>query len=188
MRIVLAGEGKHERGGWTDRPPFRQIVPAPGMLVALLERAGCDHEVLDGRVWKDIPLFAAGGHASREQRRMRRLRLDALEAGARVVVWVRDRDGDRARERELNEAAAEPHEVSLAGGVAVESIDAWILALQGASRPDFSSRPKIRAGYPGVAERVELVRRGDLKAAAARSPSLRRWLAAIHATWKPGET
>ncbi len=69
--------------------------------------------------------------------------VEADEVGADVLVFVRDRDGDEERAAAIEEglrlAREGTYSAKVVGGVAVEEIEAWILALLGERR---SEHPK----------------------------------------------
>ena len=65
-----------------------------------------------------------------EGRTVAGLRLHAEETGAEALVFVRDRDGERGREEEV-EAALEGPGLPTAGACAVERLEHWLLAVGG---------------------------------------------------------
>jgi len=65
-------------------------------------------------------------------------------------VFVRDSDGDAQRAVEIDAAIAVSHEVivgapRVAGAAAVQSLEAWLLALAGESRTESMSAAKLEA-------------------------------------------
>ena len=76
--------------------------------------------------------------------------LIAKERGFDAVVFVRDSDGDAQRAVEIDAAIAVSHEVivgapRVAGAAAVQSLEAWLLALAGESRTESMSAAKLEA-------------------------------------------
>lgn len=175
MRLVLGGEGRHELGEGDER----------GMLGALVDRVrgGAAWERVAAVRWKDIRKYKAGGHRSAEHRNVLGLALKAAELGADAIVFVRDEDGEThvepAVEAGISEAASLFAPMSLVGGVAVRTADAWCLALLGQSGTESLRRPKEKlaaAGHATTRDREALIADADLDRLPTDARSFRRWV------------
>jgi hypothetical protein len=148
--------------------------------------------VIGATRWKDIRKYRAGGHASAEERNVLGAALQAVEKGCRVVAFTRDRDGDVQRGKDVERGVAtalQQHDSALfvAGGVAVEAIESWILSLRGQPGAEQLSNPKSRfnqafrenEGEGTTAQMVRVVAGAELdqKTLPADGWSLRRWVA-----------
>lgn len=167
--VCLAGEGRHELGGHaSDHAEDRE--PDPGILHALLRRTWTRPFVVKKAVpWRRIRKYRAGGHRSAEARNVLGLALLASESQCQVAAFVRDR----------------------VGAAAVETSDAWILALLGDGRAKSHHRPKERLGERGVVSteaRVHVIDDADLAVARTRAHSLDRWLARAEEAVPPAGT
>ena len=185
MRVLLAGEGKTELGEWAKEPAYRDQPPERGVLVALLDRVRADpFTVVDGILWTRIRKYRAGNHAASETRNVLGLALMARRARCDAVVFARDRDGSIVRQRDLEEgiqrAREEFADLKLAGGIAIENIESWVLVLLG--DPGESVGPKrtkhelaTRFQITTAQQMVDAVASATLE----RVPegSLARWLA-----------
>jgi hypothetical protein len=191
IRVFLGGEGPNELGGWFAEPEFRGESPRVGVLEALLRRVRADGWDVVGAVrWMKIRKYRAGGHADDEQRNVLGLALMASEHRADIIAFSRDSDGDRGREASVEAGIAAvgekfPDGPRVAGGVAVQTVEAWILALAGRSRTEEMSRAKLvpaieallGAGNVKQTDRyIETVEQADLAKLAADASSLRRWI------------
>ena len=128
MKIWVAGEGPNDIGSLA-RGDSDQTYP--GVLQILLERLDLDIDVVGGSVWKSIPKLRVGsGGLGAEGRTVAGLRLHAEEAGVEALVFVRDRDGERSREDEVEAALATPG-LPTAGVCVVERLEHWLLAIGG---------------------------------------------------------
>lgn len=180
MKVYLAGEGPAELGRWAEEPARREVSKrTDGVLFALFRQSGRAGTVIEGRRWKDIRKFRAGGHASAEQRTLRQLALDAEERGADVLLWVRDTDHDASRRRELKathvELQREHDGLEIIGEPAHPCLEAWILALAKAHpAPETLSVPALKRlaeehALKSGAEMVALIERSPLDGARAKS-------------------
>lgn len=135
MRIWLAGEGPTELGDWGNHPANRSTPAALGLLEALLRQVRAEGwEVHGGIRWKDIIKVGVGAHRRAETRNVLGAALDALENGCDALVFVRDRDRDTAREATIERGVLEAKrelKLGVAGCLAVEAVEAWVLALRG---------------------------------------------------------
>lgn len=150
-KVLLAGEGRHELGGWYDHPGWRHPNkrPARGVLEALARTAvDAGWSVADGTVWKRIQLYKPGKFRGLEARRIIRLALDAKERGFDAVVFSRDQDtgndSDDRREdvaRGLEQAREILQDAPpMAGGVAVPCIEGWVAAFVGTTGTEAMSK------------------------------------------------
>jgi hypothetical protein len=158
------------------------------VLEALLEKVlPGGFEIVEHIQWSQIHRLRPGTATHGEAESIRRLALRARELGCHALVFVRDRDGDRARERTIEVAIAEherekhPARTVIAGGVAVEKLEAWLLALDGVrgseQEPDAAKALEQR-GIPlkHTGRMVDLVHRRKLGNASEDAHSLWRWL------------
>jgi hypothetical protein len=183
MRIFIAGEGPSELGDWARHPSFRDDPPRPGVIVALLGRIrGDGWEIGGSRQWKEIRKYRVLPHGSPEIRNVLGAALHAKEAGCDILAFVRDRDGDRDREGQVTAGVARVAEIlrpplPLAGGVAVETIESWLLSLAGRTGAESLRHPKEQFGQHSVEKMVTVVVSADLDAIPTDAVSLLRWLA-----------
>jgi hypothetical protein len=187
VRVFLGGEGSNELGGWYAEPEYR--TEEAGVLVELLRRVRRDGwEVVGAVRWMNIRKYRAGKHADPERRNVEGLALMAREHGAGVIAFSRDSDGDRGRAAAVEAGIAGiaekfPDGPRVAGGVAVPTVEAWILALTGRTGTESLSRGKLVAameGLLGVAKMttayVDVVRGAELAKIPADAASLRVWI------------
>jgi DNA-binding PadR family transcriptional regulator len=182
IRVLLAGEGRNELGGWADEPPYRDAVPSPGVVEAILRRVRADGwEVVGAVVWRSLRKYRVGEHGEVEVRNIRALKLKARERGAHVVAFVRDRDGSEPRQRQVERAIGEPEpQLSVIGGMAIEKLESWLLSLRGMHDAEQEKHPekklprgiraKDTAGY------VQVVAKADLDRIPADARSLLAWV------------
>jgi hypothetical protein len=135
LRVFLAGEGKTELGGRAGHAAY--ATSEPGVLEALLRQVSADgwsvHETYE---WTRIRKLRVGRFENADGHNVLGATLKAKDAGCEVLVFSRDRDGDEKRAAAIEAAILlAPQEIAacprIAGGVAVECIESWILALQG---------------------------------------------------------
>lgn len=187
-KIIVAGEGPDELGRWYRESPYRHMsrdgADVPGILEALLGKLHlAPWEIVDGATWKRVPLYRAGNRRAPETRRVLGLALLGAERNADAVVFVRDRDGDREREADIETGIAQAPALglttSLAGGVAVEEIEAWILALLGDRHAEEHARPKEKLaeshGLRTRAEKVAVIEDTQIDPVAWSATSLQRF-------------
>jgi hypothetical protein len=195
MRTLIAGEGPTELGDFAKEGPYRAAGgnerPKEGVIEALLERVapGC-FRIADGLAWKRIVKYRAGAYRKAEERNVMGLALYVRERGFEAAVFTRDRDREIARgqaiERGISAANATFGSV-LAGGVAVEAIEAWLLALLEDRKAESHSDPKGVLEARGVAvleEKVDVVRSAErerLLQAELLAPSFASWASRVRA-------
>ncbi|HYO74215.1 MAG TPA: hypothetical protein VEU33_49900 [Archangium sp.] len=192
-RVFLAGEGPNELGGWFKESPWRQpAVRSPveiGVLEALLRLTQPEGwEIVDAVPWKNIRKFRAGGHKHAETRNVLALILAAKEKGCDVVVFTRDRDKEQAREQAIHEGILRAEKEiqdtpRVAGGVAIEETESWILALAGRARSQqMGEEQRKRAlaelgvGEKSTTDMVRIIEQADLGRIPADAESLQTWL------------
>lgn len=179
IRVYLAGEGRHELGGWADERPYRRPEDR-GVLVALAQKVRPDGwAVVAARKWKDVPKYRAGDHRRPEARTVLGLAALAAHEGCSVLVFARDRDRMVGREDEIEQAMNQIQDLRVAGAVAVRTLDAWCLALTGQRDTEHLRRPKDACAERGVVtteDRVAVADAADLNAVPEDAESLRRWL------------
>ncbi len=194
-RVFLVGEGPNELGGWAKEPQY--VDPDEvGVLQALLEGvAPGAFEVVAARPWSaGGRSFRRGGATTAEARRVAAWFLDAQEKHCDLLVYVRDEDGDSTRAESHAQGrakgAADHPTVDVVGGLAIQAIEGWLLALRGEPK---SERVKARAGKKRVqdagltctADMVECVRGADLDRLPPDAHSLRAWLDQARAVFTP---
>lgn len=77
IRVIIAGEGRNELGGYADEPAFRHAKPEVGVIEAMLRQVRPDGWcIVDAIPWKKSPkkleswvAAIAGVHRSEELRR-----------------------------------------------------------------------------------------------------------------------
>lgn len=194
MIVFLAGEGVHELGDWYDRT-YRSDPPRRGIIEALLRihPGGC--EIAGAVAWKAIRKFRAGDHRRPETRNILGAVEKASELDCDALIFVRDRDSDGEREQQIEDGIQEAGdlfpEVKVTGGVAIEQIEAWILAIlgrRGSERHRDSKQTLAEAGKgTGREMMIDLIDACDLAALPDDATSLRRWLGRVRATLETAE-
>jgi hypothetical protein len=191
IEVFLAGEGRNELGGWCIERSFRDDDPDVGVLEALARQVvASGWRVRDAIRWKDIPKLRVGTKGKGAERQaVLAAHLHAKERGCTALLFSRDRDGSKnaAREREIEQAMAELEAgdgaVVVAGGVCVERLESWLLAVSGRTQSEDLGRSKVdeelaALGVPSkdTARMLELVERHGSTAVAPDATSLRRWI------------
>lgn len=194
MKVFLAGEGKTELGRHALSKEYFEGSNEVGVLEALVRRHCRDVQIVGAELCKSrgaqkkLPKLRVGsGMSGAETQTVRGLALLAEEAGAQALVFARDRDGERERERDVvagvEEARRENPSLRIVGGVAIEMIECWLLALRGEHHSQTCRDPKgglsKRHQVTSVAEMVDFVRAAklDVGSLPADAKSLRDWLA-----------
>lgn len=178
----MAGEGRNELGGWADLPPYRRADGPPGTLVALLRKvAPGGWEAAGAVAWRKIRKYRAGEHRRPETRNVLGAAQIAREADCEVLAFTRDRDKSPERQEDVEAGivvARELH-VETIGGVAIETLEAWLLALDGRVGTEEISRPKdvlAGEGASTTADFVAKIEGADLARLPEDAKSLRVWL------------
>lgn len=179
-RIFLAGEGRHELGGWFQEKTYRDDPPATGVVQALLERvADQGWEITHSLRWKDIRKLRAGGHRGAEKHNVKALFLMAREASCDVVVFVRDRDKNKGRQLSIEAAVGElvgqEGQPDAIGGVVIERIEDWIsVLLKKKERAKVDPKELDTVAMVGVIETADL---HGIPRRSSAAKSLHYWLA-----------
>ena len=183
-RVFLGGEGKTDIGNAAAAPAYAH-PPVPGVVQALLDRELPGQWVSVGATtWKNIVKFKAGGHKGAERRNVSGLVLSGREAGADLVVFVRDRDGNAQREADIEAEIADLGDVAVVGGVAIETIEAWVLACDGDEAAEKHRDPKgelTRRGYETTEAKVDVVMEKFAEERLGGAVSLGRWIGRLRA-------
>jgi hypothetical protein len=186
VRIFLSGEGPDDLGDWYSEPQHRSDPPEVGIIEALLRKvAEIDFTVVEACAWKRIRKYKSGKHARPETRNVLGLAIQAEEAGCDALVFVRDQDGYPDRQADVEEGVRLAKErcvtLALVGGVAVQEIEAWILALSGERGSQRHSDAKAvlaeKHGITTRAGKVAAVEEADHARIPEDAASLREWLA-----------
>ncbi len=188
MRVFLSGEGPDDLGDWCNEPQYRSDPPKIGVVEALLRKtANVDFTVVQACVWSKIRKFKAGDHAQPETRNVLGLMNEAEEARCDALVFVRDQDGyvDRQESIEAGMMLARDSEFTpaLVGGVAIQEIEAWVLALLGERRSEQHTDAKrelaIKHGITTCPQKVAVVDSAERRKIPEDAVSLRSWLAQV---------
>jgi len=193
VRVFLAGEGTNELGSRIGHPSY-QSDERPGVLYALLTRVqSTGWEVAGARDWKSIRKFRARGAVHADTRNVLGAVLDAKEAGCEVLAFSRDQDRDPDRKAAIEEGIRRvPEEFEDApdviGGVAIPTLEGWILALLGRSAtealtPQKAARALADAGIDlkDTLAMVAVVQEADIDRLPDDAASLTAWLAQARA-------
>jgi hypothetical protein len=186
--VFLCGEGPSELGSRSGHTAF-QTDERPGALQALLARIQpSGWRVLGARQWKSIRKFRAGGAKHADTLNVLGAALDAKDAGCEVLAFTRDSDRDAAREEAVEDGirrvpAAIDGAPAIIGGVAIPTLEGWLLALLGEKRTEALSplRAEEHLVEKGVrvkdaAALASLVEAADLAKIPSDAASLSRWL------------
>lgn len=188
IRVILAGEGRNELGSFWVEESFRPETPEPGVLESLLRQVRDDGwKVVDAIRWTRLPKLQVGIGKKGEEQNVRRAFHHARKRGCEILVFSRDRDGPKFAHREedieraLASLSTEESGPAVVGAVAVERLEAWILAISGQRRSEDLRKPEEHLPHAGVpskdtAAMVALVERCGLSRIPDDASSLRRWL------------
>jgi hypothetical protein len=194
IQVFLAGEGPNELGGWHVERAYRAEQPTPGVLEALARQiAPNGWEVRDAMKWKDIPKLRVGSKGKGAERQVvLAAHLHAKERGCTVLLFARDRDHPKyaPRQLEVEQALAEllDSSVTVAGGVCVERLESWVLAVAGRTKTQDMGKDRIATELEALgitakdtAAMVEHVQRRGIAAVSSDAVSLHAWLARVGA-------
>ncbi|WP_437630055.1 hypothetical protein [Sorangium sp. So ce854] len=189
IRVILAGEGKNELGGFAVEPSFRDDNPEPGVVEALLRQVRPEGwKVVDAILWKNIPKLRVGIGGKGEELNVQRASHHAKKRGCEVFAFTRDRDGAKfaLREEGIERAIEEltgsaDQQPTVVGGVAVEKLESWLVAVAGHHGSEGMRRPHETLAELGINEKdtaamVRLVEENGLTNIPADARSLRRWI------------
>jgi hypothetical protein len=113
--------------------------------------------------------------------------LDAREAGAQVLAFVRDSDGDEQRVEDIT-AAIRAHESEgsspdVIGGAAVPLLEGWLLSMQGEAGAERLSKAAAQRRFlekngvlKDTLKAAQIVQEADLSRIPSNSSSLLAWL------------
>lgn len=186
MKLLLSGEGYDDIGDWAKEPMYRAKPPEIGVIEALLRKLEAGElTVREAIPWKKIPKFRAGDHAHPETRNVLGLAVKADDMRCDALVFVRDRDRDEDRQADIENgielAKVKFPDLAVAGGVAVEEIEAWILAILGERRSEHHADAKrVLNSNHSIASRASMIdalKDKDLSKIPPDATSLRTWIA-----------
>ncbi len=150
MKVFLGGEGQKELGDWIKHPSYRGEHPRHGVVGVLLKKTAPDGWDVGGAIkWSQLRKLRVGKHGNAESRNVRGLVLQAVEAGCDAVAFVRDRDGDVARqtcfEEGIEQAMGDHLDCpELIGAMVIEKLECWIVALAGHRGSESMREGRIR--------------------------------------------
>ncbi len=185
MKLLLAGEGRHELGDWIEPPQYRDKPPVPGVLEALLKRIApaTNWEIAGAVQWKAIRKFRAGDHRAPETRTIRGVVLEAERWGCDVLVFTRDRDGDAERECDVQDGIKQAQDrfSKIVGGMSIEKLEAWVLAIAGFAHTQSIRDPERelseRLGMSTLDQMLSIIEGADLSSVPADAKAIHDWLA-----------
>ena len=171
----------------------------PGVLETLARHvAPSGWCVRDAMQWKNIPKLGIGTKGKGVERKaILAARLHATERGCAVLMFSRDRDGAKniARQQEIEQTLAELANdggIKIIGGVAVERLESWLLALSGCTGTEALRVSKtdqeldaLGVQAKDTAAMVEHVGRCGLAALPEDAASLRAWLRLVEQHLQP---
>ncbi|MBI5499289.1 MAG: hypothetical protein HY907_03535 [Deltaproteobacteria bacterium] len=195
MKVLLAGEGATELGDWHKEPAWRTSPCAPGVVEALAREVSAGGWTVGNAVcWRSIRKYRSGEHRHAETRNVLGVVLAAREGGYGAVLFIRDRDGSAEREADVEAgirlAGESPdlENVGVAGGIATEAVEAWLLALLGQAGTERLPDPKReleRRGLETCQSKVELIREHGIARVPNDAASLGRWLGRVREVLAP---
>jgi hypothetical protein len=188
IKVFLCGEGSNELGSRVGHRSY-QNDERPGVIHVLLLRVQPNGWEVGGACeWKRIRKFRAGKADHEDTHNVLGAALDAKESGCHVLAFSRDLDKDTARKEAVEEGirrapATLANAPEIIGGVAVPTLEGWILALLGVRRTE-DMAPKRAAetlAQHGVAPKdgtamVRVVEESNLAQLPSDAASLRLWL------------
>lgn len=188
VSVFLMGEGANELGSRAGDPAY-QSDDRPGVLHTLLRKVQpTGWQVRGARDWKSIRKFRVRSAPHEDARNVLGAALDAKEAGCEVLVFSRDLDKDPARKVAIEDAIRSvPSTLESApeiiGGVAVPTLEGWILALLGESTTEELTPKQAEKALTtkGLAPKdteamVRVVENADLRKIPSDASSLSQWL------------
>ena len=135
VSVYLGGEGQNELGSHCGDPVYQDDSKS-GVVETLLRGVQpTGWTVIGATKWCQIRKLRATGASPNEARNVLGLVYEATRAGARVLAFLRDANGDQRRPQiiadAINEAKTKFPNVDVIGGAAIPVLEAWILAIQG---------------------------------------------------------
>ena len=197
IRLYVSGEGSNELGTRCSPEPGDELPHDrfhPGVLEKLAEKVlPGGWEILEAIRWRNVHKLRVKtpGIARGEAATVERLARRARDLGCNALVFLRDRDGPRNRSREraianaIRQAKNEYRGLAIAGGVPIEMLESWLLALRGERNTESASDPTVELEkWHGVPKKrttamVQLVMNSRLRDVPDDAHSLRRWLRAL---------
>ncbi len=190
IRILIAGDGVNEIRPFTKGSPLatKSVSDGRGVIDALLAKVRPGGwEVRQRLLWKDVRKYSPNAPGQGEERTVNALLLLARERGCNALIFLRDRDGSRRRERAIANAVRRAPKLvtrppAIAAGVPIEMLEAWLLALRGEEHTESCENPvatlteKFSVPPKKTTAMVQLVQNSSLCNVAADAKSLRRWL------------
>lgn len=183
-KVFVTGEGVGEIGKWAEARERRATsTRGDGVLKALFDtkRTGT---VIEGRSWKSIATLRPGSRG--DGKTLEKAAVLAEEAGADLLLWSRDTDGDRDRAPKLEASMRALKEagdrIDIIGGVQDPALEAWIVAIAGLDKaPDTRSKLRLaellaERGLDHERAMCELISTAEKPIDTSRSPSLKRWM------------
>lgn len=180
LRIFIAGEGQTDIGNAADALAYQD--PAfPGVVQTLLDKAGSEPWQFCGAIrWKDIRKFRAGHNKGADRHNVAALALKAREVGADAIAFVRDRDGHQQRGRDVDAGIAAIGDLPVVGGVAIETVEAWVLRALGDAHAEKHRQPRLVLArdhsIDSREDKVATLQNADFKALVDPKTSLGGWL------------
>jgi hypothetical protein len=188
VKVFLSGEGSNELGSRYGHRSF-QSDERPGVLSALLSRVQASGwEIGGAREWRSIRKYKVRGSTHQDTLNVLGAALDAKEEGCDVLAFSRDADKDPGRREAVDQGIARASEAipgapPIIGGVAVPTLEGWILALLEvrATETLTPKRAEQTLSEKGVASKdghamVQVVENADLGKIPPDAASLRTWL------------
>lgn len=208
LKVMLVGEGKNELGNWVHAAPYRaardvrdRSLPAePGVLETLLRRVvPTGWVVVAAKTWMSLVHLKPRPAGDGDARNLAAVLLHAKEQKCDVVVFSRDRDGAKNRARQdaiealVDDSVTSDGVVKVVGAVAVETLEAWVLAFAGDAKCESHTSPSdvlcaLRDVAPKDTSAMAAIVADDvhdLDDAIARSPSLARWVSHARRVFPP---
>jgi len=190
VKTFLAGEGATELSDWVNPPHYRKQPVRMGCLESLLRSTvSKDWEICGAVQWKNIRRYRARSPLSADARNLAAAALDAAEANCDSLVFARDQDGDIERHAALEDGIAEANSkflaIKVAGGLAVRSIEAWVLAgkgdLHSESTTDAKERLRKNHGVETLAQKANCLGEAELANVPEDAQSPYSWVRRIQA-------
>jgi len=208
LKVMLVRKKKNELGGWVHAAPYRaarsvrdkDLPPEPGVLETLLRKvAPSGWVVVNSKTWMSLVKLKKTSAEQGDALNLAKAILHAKEQQCDVLVFSRDRDGAKNRSRQVEidamvtNASTDAGTLQVVGAVAVETLEAWVLAFAGDAKCESHTSPSdVLCALRDIAPKdtsamVAIIddEKVDLAAAAARSPSLARWVGHARRVFAP---
>lgn len=183
IEFFLAGEGASELGSRSGDPRYHSDE-SDGVLQALLRAVRPEGWRVVGAIdWQRIRKLRVNAPGKGDARNVRAAHLHAAESGADVLAFVRDRDRDEDRGRDIDAAVAalEGQKPATVGGVAIESIEGWLLAIAGRTHSEAVRHPEKETPALGLPTKrgpdyAAHIEKHGLRLVPKDAASLNKWL------------